>query len=867
MGRLVEQPIKALFNGVSRQPHNVRLSSQVQESNNTLLSVVTGGFEKRPASQRVATVTGLATTGTFAVHTIDRDPTEQYVIIIDNAGVIKVWDVVNNIEKTVNSYASSLQTYVTSTTPRNDLAFVTIADFTFIVNRTITSAMQAATADTLNGGINDAVTTITVDSTTGFPSVGSILIDNEVIAYTGTTSTQFTGCSRAQRSTSAASHSDGAAVVPTVAAFVDAFSDLAAGGANGVHGVTNSSSTLDDFFVTFNSTTQAWEETVEPGLQNSFDPATMPHQFVRQADGTWTLSQVSWESRAVGNLTTVPNPQFIGRKINDVFFFRNRLGLLADENVFFSQSGSFFNLWPDKATEVLDTDPIDVAASTTKVTLLRWAIPFRKSLFLSADRAQFELSTTGTLTPASAIIDLATNYSTSNYTRPVALGDELYFAGKSGDKAIIYEYFVEDDTLTNVAVDVTKHAEGYVPAEVVMMAGDPTTGRLFCHTNVASSSGDFDELYVYSVYFDGNEKAQSAWTKWDLNCTKIMGLGVVEGHLFLVLDRNGTYVLEKIPLLQETADTSLGHSIMLDGRTNVSGSYSSGTDRTSWTLPYAHRSVAEAVLPSTFTDLGKKLSLEYGGQASCTITVTDGLNIAPGTTITITDNAGVSTTMTGTATNPTTNPNEFSVGVDNASTADNIAVGAGGVLGINALSGYTAPNPAANVITVTRTDPGNNNLTVVSSDPTRITVTNFTASATLVTATGDYSANAVTFGIPYDMLVELSKQYVREQDNTSIISGRFQLRDMKVYFTDTGFFQALVTPENRDSKTFTMTGRILGSASNIVGKPAMLTDVWRFPVRSRGDRVKIEFKNSSHLPCVINSVSSIGYFNEITRQD
>ena len=90
MGRLIEQPIKALFNGVSRQPHNVRLTSQVEEANNTLLSVVTGGFEKRPATQRVLSVTGLAATGSYAFHTIDRDPTEQYVVIVDNAGVIKL---------------------------------------------------------------------------------------------------------------------------------------------------------------------------------------------------------------------------------------------------------------------------------------------------------------------------------------------------------------------------------------------------------------------------------------------------------------------------------------------------------------------------------------------------------------------------------------------------------------------------------------------------------------------------------------------------------------------------------------------------------------------------------------------------------
>ncbi len=60
----------------------------------------------------------------------------------------------------------------------------------------------------LDGGINDVVTTITVDSTTGFESAGTLVIDSEHIAYTGTNATQFTGCTRGIDDTSAASHSD-----------------------------------------------------------------------------------------------------------------------------------------------------------------------------------------------------------------------------------------------------------------------------------------------------------------------------------------------------------------------------------------------------------------------------------------------------------------------------------------------------------------------------------------------------------------------------------------------------------------------------------------------------------------------------------
>jgi hypothetical protein len=49
-------------------------------------------------------------------------------------------------------------------------------------------------------------TTVSVVSTSGFTATGSILIETEVISYTGVTATTFTGCTRAASGTSAAAH-------------------------------------------------------------------------------------------------------------------------------------------------------------------------------------------------------------------------------------------------------------------------------------------------------------------------------------------------------------------------------------------------------------------------------------------------------------------------------------------------------------------------------------------------------------------------------------------------------------------------------------------------------------------------------------
>lgn len=65
---------------------------------------------------------------------------------------------------------------------------------------------------TLTANINNSVTTIPVASTTNFANAGAVLIGSEIISYTGKTATSFTGCTRGQYSSTAASHLSGAYV-------------------------------------------------------------------------------------------------------------------------------------------------------------------------------------------------------------------------------------------------------------------------------------------------------------------------------------------------------------------------------------------------------------------------------------------------------------------------------------------------------------------------------------------------------------------------------------------------------------------------------------------------------------------------------
>ena len=135
----------------------------------------------------------------------------------------------------------------------------------------------------------------------------------------------------------------------------------------------------------------------------------------------------------------------------------------------------------------------------------------------------------------------------------------------------------------------------------------------------------------------------------------------------------------------------------------------------------------------TFSDLGASGTLLSNSYATCTITVTDYSNIATDSTIVLITHSGTSVTFTcqgaGTGTPAT---DKFFHNQDNDTTADNIFTC------INAHANFSAANPAANVVTVTRAAVGNDNLTVTSSDTTRMAVTDFTGGSPLTGETTDF---------------------------------------------------------------------------------------------------------------------------------
>ena len=299
---------------------------------------------------------------------------------------------------------------------------------------------------------------------------------------------------------------------------------------------------VDDMYVKFVADGTAtygsgiWEETTAPGIQYKFDPLTMPHQLVRQADGSFTFGPVTWEDRLVGDATTNPTPSFVGQKINNLFFYRNRLGFLSNEAVVLSRAGDYFNFWVTTALTVTDDDPIDVTASSLRPVNHRYVLPTSVGLVLFSDTEQFLLTTDADiLSPKTAKINELSAYECDRNVEAVNLGTSLAFVSKTPLYARLYQ-------IGNISTD--RPPEMIEPTVIVPELIPETVDSMIASSAlsmVSLGTAGNSTVFQYRFYTQGNKSA-SSWYKWNLTGTLLDQFFDINAYYATVANGTNVYV-------------------------------------------------------------------------------------------------------------------------------------------------------------------------------------------------------------------------------------------------------------------------------------------------------------------------------------
>jgi hypothetical protein len=324
------------------------------------------------------------------------------------------------------------------------------------------------------------------------------------------------------------------------------------------------------------------DTTNEPGVGADWREYWIQTTGVSRADAwelnkSYNATRLGWGSRTSGDDGTNPFPSFTDNTINDVFFFKNRLGFLTDSNVVFSEADEYFNFFRTTTQQLLDSAPIDVGLSHTKVAVLKYALPFQEKLMLFSNQSQFVLRGAEVLSPKTVAIAPVTEYDISDSVEPIALGNYIYFTFQRNSFEGVYEYFVDNNTETFNSEEITQHIPKYIAADVKRIAGSQAE-----NTIVIGTSKDAKTLFVYKYFWSNGEKIQSAWMKFTFD-RDVRGFDFIDSNLHLITADSEGLHLERLTLEDGIKDTDLDYTLYLDSRVDgstLTTSYSANTKTT-----------------------------------------------------------------------------------------------------------------------------------------------------------------------------------------------------------------------------------------------------------------------------------------------
>lgn len=596
---LYTQSIKNLKGGISQQPDILRFSDQGETQINGWSSE-SDGLQKRPPTvfvKRLAKQRAVPITDASKFHLINRDETEQYYIVFTGTNIL-VFDLEGNPYTVTGG-----MDYVTTSAPRDDIRVITVADYTFIVNRKkvvkegTTKAhagydMKHRALINLRGGQYGRTLAVSInggpkvehktpagnDAENDPPKVdaqyiGGALRTLLVAAYPDWTFNLGSGyleiVAPSGTSINSVETTDGYAnqLITALIDTVQTISKLPLAAPNGyiirIQGETNSSA--DEYYVMYDSSRKTWRETVEPGVTTGFDVTTMPHALVRKSDGNFEFKTLDWSQRGAGNDDTNPMPSFVDSTINDVFFYRNRLGFLSGENVIMSRSAGYFSFFPKSVATLSDDDPIDVAVSHPRISILKYAVPFAEQLLLWSDEVQFVMTSSGVLTSKSIQLEVGSEFAVSDEARPFAIGRSVFFSAPRGSFTSINRYFaVADVSDVKDADDTTGHVLSYIPNGVFDIQGSSTENFIAVTTTGANS-----RVYIYKFLFKDGVQLQASWSHWEFETgDMIMAAACIGSKMYIVRKHSWGVDLERLEFIKQATDIAgEPYRFHMDGKT------------------------------------------------------------------------------------------------------------------------------------------------------------------------------------------------------------------------------------------------------------------------------------------------------------
>ena len=496
----VTQRIDNYLGGVSKQSDDKKLPGQVQECLNGYPDP-TFGLTKSPGFKWISNLGTGTTYDASKWFYIHRDNDEKYIGCIKPAlggstGDIDIWNATTGAACTVN-YGTGAQAYLTGARTNYDI--LTVQDTSIVSNNLITVAATSAPSFTANSqatlqlvgtSLLTSYTIVVAGSTASVTTDSDDTYDDaltklktaiDALSISNLTVVKHQTTLQLTRTSAFTITASGGTTNTSIEVFQDQVDNISQLPVQSVHNhtvkIVNTASVNDTYFAKFvadngSSGPGYWEETVDPAVSTGLDTATMPHELVNNSTNTFTFQKIVYTARTVGDDVTNTHPSFVGEKIQKAFFYNNRLGFLALDNVILSQSGQHYNFYHTSAQTLTDADPIDLIASTTKPAALHGVLPTTQGLILFSKNQQFLMSASeNILTPTTTTIRTISNYEMDDSVDPIDQGSSIKFVSKTPSYSRVFGMVTRGQDENPQVLDVSRVVNEWVPATVDTFIG------------------------------------------------------------------------------------------------------------------------------------------------------------------------------------------------------------------------------------------------------------------------------------------------------------------------------------------------------------------------------------------------------------
>ena len=822
---LYSYSIPNLAQGISQQPDAQRDPSQGEIQINGMSSILEG-LRKRDCSQTIAKVSN-TDFGDCYIHSILRDNVEEYLAVVTNSQ-IRVFDL-NGAAQTVN--APSGYGYLSSVTDaRAQLRAVTIADYTFISNTNTIPAMNAAVAPAV-----------------ARPAAHEALIWVKAANY-GQTYTVNVNTRQAQVQTAVAPVvTSGTTVTENRISSADIAANLMTGLTSaGLTGVTMTRSgsvihlrSSSPITVAANdaranaditailSQVQAFTElpTIAPEgyqIEITGDPGNnFDGYYVEFKPNSGTFGEGVWSETVSPGVEYQVNaatmPHLLVRLPNGTFYFGPANGS--------TQGGITIPTWGERVAGDYDTapDPSFIGNPINDIFIYKNRLGFLsdENVILSRVRQFFEFfpETVTTVLDTDPIDVVASNNRVSVLRYAIPYQDELILFSPQYQ----FRFNAAETVLTPATAQITVLTQFEVDINVrPQLAGG---GIVFCQAN-----GDFTMFREFSV--------RGAGTALTADAQDLTGYvsAFVPSNVFAMTVNDTSNAVFSISSAAGYEDRIYVYKYFIRNA-------GSGAERAQSSWSYWHFSGADEILQVLCIRETLFSLVRYGSEIFLEKIPVQDRSPEPPTNapypllldrrISTTTETPVAMRVAAGTYNANTNLTTWTLPFAATST-------------IQAWSGYSTT--------------GNGGVLLGS----------ITSGATM-TARGNWSTQPIYFGEPYNFRYRFTRFKLYKEIGGGKAAAnveRTQVRNAKLRYHETAFFQIHVIPEGRDLGIYTFDGTVLGSRVSALGSAnptgfdpdtnRFYEGVFNIPIMSRGERCMVEIHNDTPHPCKFSTCEWVG---------